>query len=105
MPIAIVFDKKLFFNKNVATDSAEPFTTLTPEELLLKKSEHRIDTMFGYTSGEMFLVLARDIQNPDLLKQFDEQFEVELPWKSKLKYDFNSKVMICVCFGINWFTV
>lgn len=44
----------------------------------------------------MYLVLGPDIKNLDLLKPFDEKFELELPWKMPLEYDYNSKVCIYV---------
>lgn len=40
---------------------------------------------------EMYTLSAMDLYKPELLKSFDEKFELQLP-KKYLKYDYASKV-------------
>lgn len=49
--------------------------------------------MFGITSEEMLFLIAPEINNPKLLKPFDEQFQIQLPFKN-LNLSINSEVKL-----------
>ncbi|XP_037044089.1 esterase B1-like [Bradysia coprophila] len=59
-------------------NAKKPFIQMGAEDILNNKFNHKIDTMFGFTSAEMLFLIADEIRDPKLLEAFERTFEVQL---------------------------
>ncbi|KAJ6641664.1 Esterase B1, partial [Pseudolycoriella hygida] len=59
-------------------NAIKPFIQTSPEDILDKKLNNKIDTMFGYTSAEMLFLISEEVNNPKLLEPFDKTFQLQL---------------------------
>ncbi|KAG4072767.1 hypothetical protein HA402_005244 [Bradysia odoriphaga] len=62
-------------------NAKKPFIQMSPEDILDNKFNHKIDTMFGFTSAEMLFLIADEIHDTKLLEAFEQTFEVQLTKK------------------------
>lgn len=75
---------------HIDPSAVNPFIIQSADSQLRENSQHKIDMLFGYNYAEILLWMADVMYVPDLLRPFNETFQLDLHWNRPIVYDAES---------------